>query len=135
MWIPVAQLLVLMTCVVPWGCCRPDGAPAESCVSLSPSPTAHNAEPQTTPVPYEIVLDSALTDNSDDLSYIPGDTYTCKFIREVIEVHMILLYPPWSMFHGIPGSPHQCRRSEEVPEPATVPHLEQKVHPVGQKIM
>ena len=77
MWIPIPlKVLVLLVCVVPWGCSLPSGAPSEACGTLSPDPSAHDAEPQTTPAPYEIGLES-LEDENGGHSYVPGETYTC----------------------------------------------------------
>ena len=54
------------------------GAPLAACDTLSPDPTRHGAQPQTTDVPYSIDLDQFCTDGF--YSYIPGQTYTgCKF--------------------------------------------------------
>lgn len=55
------------------------GAPEEACETLSPSPAAHGAAPQETPVPYQVVLES-LDDGTGSFSYAPGESYTCKKI-------------------------------------------------------
>ena len=85
-WTSVAQLLMLLVCVVPWGCSRPDGAPAGACATLSPNANAHGADPQTTEVPYLIVFDDGLTSDGE-LSYVPGESYTCEFPN----LHMLVL--------------------------------------------
>ena len=67
----VATLLLLIN--LDW--CRgfPFGAPPAACSSLSPNPFAHEAQPQTSQVPYEIDL-SAFDDGTGSLSYTPGET-------------------------------------------------------------
>ena len=52
------------------------GPPAAACPTLSPDPAFHGADPQTSPVPYEVNLDSLL-DDTGGLSYVPGETFTC----------------------------------------------------------
>ena len=54
------------------------GAPLTACTTLSPDPTAHGAQPQTSTVPY--IIDLAQFCNGGTYSYTPGQTYTgCKF--------------------------------------------------------
>ena len=57
----------------------PTGPPSEACPTISPDPDFHLAQPQTSPVPYELDL-SALLDDDGGLSYIPGDSYPSKSI-------------------------------------------------------
>ncbi len=59
--------------------CFSSGAPLEACGTLSPLPAGHGAQPQTTPVPYELDL-SSLLDENGDFSYVPGETYTCTYL-------------------------------------------------------
>lgn len=53
------------------------GPPSQACGTLAPNPQAHDAPPQTTPVPYEIDL-SSLDDGNGGYCYQPGDTYACE---------------------------------------------------------
>ena len=80
-WIPAPLMIVplLVCCMLPWGCCRSGGAPEEACGTLAPDPSQHGAGPQTSPVPYQVVLDN-LMDDDGGLSYVPGETYTCKLL-------------------------------------------------------
>ena len=55
---------------------RSTGAPAGACTTLSPEPTAHNAEPQSSTVPYEVDLSAFYY--SGGYYYYPGQTYLCK---------------------------------------------------------
>ncbi|XP_064406781.1 defense protein l(2)34Fc-like [Halichondria panicea] len=52
------------------------GAPAGACDSLSPNPTAHGAQPQTSDVPYTISLMPFYNANDSSFTYYPGRTYT-----------------------------------------------------------
>ena len=54
----------------------PTGAPAEACDSLSPSPSAHGAQPQSTASPYGIDLSPFNVEGQ--YLYTPGRTYTGK---------------------------------------------------------
>ena len=58
--------------------CFPSGPPAAACATLSPNPTVHGAQPQTSPVPYAINL-SALDDGNGGFSYEPGMTYRREY--------------------------------------------------------
>ena len=54
--------------------CRSNGAPPEACAAVSPNPTQHGAQPQTSTVPYMI---SGLPSATD---YTPGADYNREFI-------------------------------------------------------
>ena len=51
-----------------------DGAPLGACSTLSPDPSRHGANPQSSPVPYTIDL-AVFDDGNGSLSYQPGMTY------------------------------------------------------------
>ena len=54
------------------------GAPPAACDTLSPNPTQHGAQPQSTEVPYSIDLSPLC--NNGRLMYSPEQTYTCEFV-------------------------------------------------------
>ena len=54
--------------------CRPEGAPASACSTLTPQ---HPGSSQTSPIPYSIDL-SPFDDGLGNFSYIPGLAYDCK---------------------------------------------------------
>ena len=72
-------ILVLCVALTHWGIvsCLSSGAPAGACMTLSPSPapTAHDADPQTTMVPYEVDLSNFINDENGTYYYRPGETY------------------------------------------------------------
>ena len=53
------------------------GAPAGACGTLSPDPAQHGADPQTTPVPYEVDLSALRNGTTNNYCYVPGETYEC----------------------------------------------------------
>ena len=53
------------------------GAPVQACSTLSPDPTAHGAQTQTSTVPYSIDLSPFCSNGT--YSYYPGRSYTCKY--------------------------------------------------------
>ena len=50
------------------------GAPSAACSTISPDPAEHRAQPQSSPVPYNIDISQL----SDAGGYTPGQTYSCK---------------------------------------------------------
>ena len=68
------------------------GAPIDACDTLSPNPTRHGAQPQTTEVPY--IIDLSPFDDNGTLEYSPGQTYTCKLElgNTAIFIVMMLYY-------------------------------------------
>ncbi|XP_064384961.1 defense protein l(2)34Fc-like [Halichondria panicea] len=52
------------------------GAPAGACDTLSPNPTAHGAQPQTSDVPYTISLMPFYNASDSSFTFYPGRTYT-----------------------------------------------------------
>lgn len=67
------------------------GAPAGACDSLSPNPTAHGAQPQTSDVPYTISLMPFYNANDSSFTYYPGRTYTCKLRISCTESSVLLV--------------------------------------------
>ena len=53
----------------------PDGAPAASCINLTPT---HGATPQPPPSPYTIDLSAFVVPNMTGLYFTPGVTYTSE---------------------------------------------------------
>ena len=51
---------------------RSDGAPPSACNTISPDPTSHGADPQTTAVPYYVNISSL------GYGYVPGESYLSK---------------------------------------------------------
>ena len=62
---------------------RSTGAAAGACTTLAPDPSAHGAQPETTPVEYTVNI-SALSDGSGGWSYTPGQTYPRKHLFHMI---------------------------------------------------
>ena len=54
------------------------GAPSQACSTLSPDPTAHCAQPQTSTVPYNIDLDQFCSDGTYSYT-IPGKVTPVSF--------------------------------------------------------
>ena len=52
-----------------------DGAPSDACGTLSPDPGRHGAQPQTSPVPYEVDLSALRSGTTNTYCYVPGETY------------------------------------------------------------
>ena len=50
------------------------GAPLQACSTISPDPSQHLGQPQTSQVPYSI----GISQLSDAGGYTPGQTYSCK---------------------------------------------------------
>ena len=72
----VALIVLLLSSALVAVQALPTGAPAEACDSLSPSPSAHGAQPQSTASPYGIDLSPFIVE--DQYLYTPGRTYTGK---------------------------------------------------------
>lgn len=73
----MALLVVFLLSVVVVGVtARAGGAPAEACDTLTPQHSPNS--PQTSAVPYVIDLEQ-FSDESGNLLYSPGQTYTCEF--------------------------------------------------------
>ncbi len=68
----VLSLLILLT---PPALSLPGGAPQAACTTLEPS---HGTTSQTTPNPYQLVLDEFMDPEDGTYYYIPGVTYTSK---------------------------------------------------------
>ena len=49
------------------------GAPSGACSTISPDPTRHGANPQTSAVPYTVNISSLAN------GYVPGQSYTSKY--------------------------------------------------------
>ena len=71
----VLFLGITITCLVNLVESFSSGAPSGACGTLSPNPTRHGADPQTTPVPYEVDLSALRNGNTDTYCYIPEETY------------------------------------------------------------
>ena len=72
-------VLVSIICITFWNQVHsfPTGAPAGACTNLTADVESHDS-PQTSPVPY--MLDLSNLDNGDGFSYVPGETYSSRFI-------------------------------------------------------
>ena len=51
----------------------PSGAPLAACSTISPDPSAHGANPQTSAVPYTVNISSLAN------GYVPGQSYASKY--------------------------------------------------------
>ena len=49
-----------------------------ACSTLSPDATQHGADPQTSPVPYELDLYTFARSGGDGYAYTPDTGYHCK---------------------------------------------------------
>ena len=68
-----AVCLFLLSCFLAGAHCFSGGAPNGACANVSPDPTMHGADPQTSSVPYTL---SGLPENG---IYTPGMSYTREF--------------------------------------------------------
>ncbi len=67
------------------------GAPAGACDSLSPNPTAHGAQPQTSDVPYTISLMPFYNASDNTFTFYPGRTYISKLRISCTESSVLLV--------------------------------------------
>ena len=88
------------------------GAPPQACDTLSPNPTQHGAQPQTSTVPYSIDLDQFCYNGT--YSYTPGATYTgCKLLR--FDNASICILDNINIDHGVGGVVYYTLLSEGFP--------------------
>ena len=58
--------------------CFPNGAPAPACLTLSPNPANHGAQPMPLPIPFVLANFTEAFYINGSLAYEPGQTYRCK---------------------------------------------------------
>ncbi len=73
-------VFVLVLCTLgPLVLAFPSGAPAAACITLSPNPTGHGAQPQEeSSLPYYLNFTNLVPLESGVYGYMPGETYISK---------------------------------------------------------